>query len=229
MSQVGVNLRLLVGKRVVQDGPGLPWFQIFSRRPRSLQCDPCYDSNFSVHSWAMSADADIHKSQYLCLASERVSFGHPPPPGSNVQSNAKRDAQYQNFTIKHPSEPLLSEHSGGPHPVASMISNILSTAACFPPAFLHNSPICCARVLNASDSFPGLTSLAIAVPNSTVSISGATFLLPNVPIPRYSARMAISYKSNHWARMIWGMPALLLGERQSRVTFACHKAHRAAS
>lgn len=114
---------------------------------------------------------------------------------------------------------IIRSNPCGSYTVTPMISNILSTAARFPPAFLHSSPICRARVLNPSDSFPGLMSLAIAVPNSTVSKSGAMFLLPNIPIPRYSARVAISYKSNHWARMIWGIPALS-DEFQSQLAFA---------
>ena len=90
----------------------------------------------------------------------------------------------------------------------STISTSLSTAVLFPPAFLQSSPIACARVLNPSDSFPGSTSLLTASPNSTASISGATLLFPYMPMPRYSARTAMSYRSYHCARIICGTPAL---------------------
>lgn len=48
-----------------------------------------------------------------------------------------------------------------------------------------------ARVLDPSDPAPGSTVLGTTVPSSGASMSGATFLLPYMSIPRYFARMAM--------------------------------------
>ena len=89
-----------------------------------------------------------------------------------------------------------------------MISIISSTTVLFPPAFRHASATVLARVLYGQERCRRGSSLATAVSNPTASMSGATLLFPYIPIPRYSARTAISHRSYHCARMICGNPAL---------------------
>ena len=136
-------------------------------------------------------------------------FQHLGKRGSNISKTTHcfLPARYAPIGLA----PQLSEASRRAiyiYSFPSMISISLSTAVLLPPAFLHASATAFARVLNPSDSPPGRTSLATAAPNSTASMPGATFLFPYIPIPLYSARTAMSYRSSHCARIICGNPML---------------------
>lgn len=71
-------------------------------------------------------------------------------------------------------------------------SRIRSTAAFLPPAALHNPLTSRALDLYPSASGQGPTTRDRAAANSPPSMSGATLLFPSTPIPRYSARFALS-------------------------------------